>query len=93
MFKFKAETSADQRAELISMVKALKDKIDFLRSVEVGENFTESARAFDFVLIADVDDEAALKAYAVHPDHQPVIKRVGELCEPSRVVDFVRPGE
>ncbi len=90
MFKFKAEATAEQRASLIEAVRALPQKIDVLRGMEVGENITDSPRAFDFVLIADVDDVAGLKAYAAHPDHQPIIKLSGEICEMSRLVDYVQ---
>jgi hypothetical protein len=38
--------------------------------------------------LVDLDDKDALKAYASHPDHQPVIKRAGELCAASYVVDY-----
>lgn len=89
LFKFKAETTSEQRASFISGLRGLPAKIDLLRLVDVGENITESPRAFDVSLIVDVDDEAALKAYAAHPDHQPIIKMAGEYCEMSKLVDYV----
>ncbi len=90
LFKFKADATPEQRASLIDGLKGLPQKIDVLRGLEVGENITDSPRAFDFALITDFDDEAALKAYAAHPDHQPILKMAGEYCEMSRLVDFVR---
>jgi hypothetical protein len=36
-FKFKPEASASQRKEVIEQLRALPDKIDVIRSFEVGE--------------------------------------------------------
>lgn len=88
LFKFKPEVDNAARTEFIDMLKQLAVDIEQVRSLEVGENFTESPRAFDVCLIVDVDDEAALKAYAQHPDHQPVLQRVGEIMSGSHVVDY-----
>jgi hypothetical protein len=89
LFKFKAETTPEQRASFVSGLRGLPARIDILRHVEVGENITDSPRAFDISLMVDVDNEADLKAYAAHPDHQPIIKMAGEFCEISKLVDYV----
>lgn len=88
LFKFKAEVSTEDRNAFREMLHKLSADIDLIRQLETGENFTESPRAFDMVLLVDVDDEAALKAYAAHPDHQPVLQRAGEIVEASHIVDY-----
>jgi len=88
MFKFKAEVSQDDRDGFVAMLHKLADDISEIRQLEVGRNFTDSARACDVLLLVDVDDKDALTSYAQHPDHQPVIQRAGQLCAASYVVDY-----
>jgi len=92
MFKFKDTTSNEDRKAFVGMLNQLAVDIEQVRQLEVGENFADSPRAFDVLLLVDVNDEDALQAYASHPDHQPVIKRAGEICEVSHVVDYPLPG-
>lgn len=91
MFKFKPEVSADDRAAFREMLHKLADDIDLIQALETGENVVESPRACDMVLMVDVADEAALQAYAKHPDHQPVLQRAGEIISASYVVDYPLP--
>ena len=91
MFKFKDDISAEDRTDFKTMLHKLADDIAEIRQLEVGENFTESPRACDLLLLVDVDDEEALKAYGAHPDHQPVIKRAKEILAASYVVDYPLP--
>ncbi|MEO0563830.1 MAG: Dabb family protein [Chloroflexota bacterium] len=88
MFKFKDDASNDDRAGFVEMLYKLADEVPQVRQLEVGNNFTDSPRACDLVLVVDLDDEAALKAYAAHPNHQPVLQRAGEVCAASYVVDY-----
>jgi hypothetical protein len=87
-FKFKPEASASQRKEVIEQLRALPDKINVIRSFEVGEDIMHSARAWDLVLIATYDDLQALDIYTRHDDHVEVVLRIREVCEAVGSVDY-----
>jgi len=87
-FKFKPEASASGRKEVIEMLRRLPEKIDVIRSFEVGEDILRSARAWDLVLIATYDDLQALDVYIKHDDHVEVISKVREVCEAVGSVDY-----
>jgi hypothetical protein len=60
-FKFKPEAGPAERRAVIKQLRALPDKIDVIRSFEIGEDMMHSARAWDVVEIATYDDLEALE--------------------------------
>ena len=87
-FKFKPEAPADARREVINQLRALPDKIDVIRSFEIGEDIMHSARAWDVVEIATYDDLEALETYTRHDDHVEVVLKLREICEAVGSVDY-----
>jgi stress responsive alpha/beta barrel protein len=87
-FKFKSEASAGARREVINQLRALPDKIDVIRSFEIGEDIMHSARAWDVVEIATYDDLEALETYTRHDDHMEVVLKLREICEAVGSVDY-----
>lgn len=62
--------------------------------VEVGVNLFEGVGShanWDLALIADFEDEEALKAYFRHPAHVEVAELVGRVREERAGVDFEVP--
>jgi len=86
-FKFKPESAA-HRTEALDQLRALPDKIDVIRSFEVGEDVLHSARSWDAVLIAAYDDLQALDIYTRHDDHVEVALKLREICDAVASVDF-----
>jgi hypothetical protein len=86
--QFNPETSAADRADLVDRLRGMPAKIDVIKHLEVGVNFTDSPRARDLALIVDFADRAGLAAYATHPDHEAVKAIIAERCGPSVVVDY-----
>lgn len=76
------------KTELVWYLNSLRNKIDFIKNLEVGENFTKSERAYDVSLIADFENEADLKTYATHKDHNPVVAFIKENNIQTKVVDY-----
>jgi len=87
-FKFRPEATASQRKEVIADLRALPDKIDAIRTFELGEDIMRSARAWDFVLIATYDDLGALDVYTRHDDHVAVAMKIKDVCEAVGSVDY-----
>ena len=87
MFKLK-DRNKENIQKIVNALKTLEGNIDFLRSAEIGVNFTESERSYDIVLTTEFDNRDALDAYGPHPKHAPVVKTVRSLCSGSVIVDY-----
>jgi len=89
MFRFKDENKAQNIEVVKKRLNELEAKIDSLKSMEVGVNFTDSDRAFDLSLYSTFDTKEDLKSYAVHEEHLKVVELIKELTIESKVVDYI----
>lgn len=87
MFKMK-DKSPDNLKEMASALNGMKDKIETLEYLEVGEDFKGSERSFDLVLTTHFKNRDGLDIYAKHEVHQPVIQLARSLCSQTVVVDY-----
>jgi hypothetical protein len=87
-FKFRDENKTEHMQKAETMLKALEGRVPSLRSIEVGVNFSQEARAMDMSIVTTFDDKEGLQAYAVDPAHQEVIAYIKEVCEYTKVVDY-----
>ncbi len=88
MFKFKVK---DKEANLLKVEKQLNDlvqKIEPLKSIEVGVDFNQSPRAFDLSIYTRFNTKEDLQAYATHPAHIEVVKIIRDVTDESKVVDY-----
>ncbi len=75
----------DVRVDIEAQLAALAD-LDVVEFVRVGRDVQQP----DITgLIVGLADEAALAAYRDHPDHLPVVRRIGELDVPRVAFDIV----
>lgn len=88
MFAFKEEGKAENIQKTKKMLEALVNRIEPLKSMEVGIDFNGSERAMDLSLISTFDSKEGLKEYAVHPAHLEVVSFIKEVTEASKVVDY-----
>jgi hypothetical protein len=88
MFKFKDENKALNMARVKDKLEDLESKIDVLKSIEVGINFTESERAMDLSLYSTFESIEDLKTYATHEEHLKVVDLIKEVTLESKVVDY-----
>jgi len=87
-WKYKPETTADQRAEHIARLRALPEFITDIESFAVGPDVLHLERSFDTGLVAVYRDMEALDIYTVHPEHQKVAAMGKEIAERVVSVDF-----
>lgn len=85
---FKLPQGFEQKDLLVEKLGSLKEQISFVRALEVGINFADSDRAFDVSLTVVVDSKDALKEYAVHPNHLPVLEFIKSNGIETKVVDY-----
>lgn len=88
MFTFKEEKRTENLEKTKGILEALVEKIEPLKSMEVGIDFNGSERAMDLSLISTFDTKEGLKEYAVHPAHLEVVSFIKEVTTLSKVVDY-----
>jgi hypothetical protein len=88
-WKYKVETSAEQRAEHIARLRALPDLIPNIISLDVGSDILHLERSFDTGMVAVYPDREALDFYTVHPAHQEVVAFGKQIAEKAISVDFI----
>jgi hypothetical protein len=92
MFKLSETPGSDQKErnkwEVKRRLEELPSKIDVIRSLEVGINIVQQARAFDVVLVYTFDNLDDLETYRVHSAHQEFVEFVGQIREQTASVDY-----
>jgi hypothetical protein len=88
-WKYKAETSPEQRREHIGKLRNLPSVIPNIISFNVGADILHLERSFDMGLVAVYTDRAALDFYTNHPDHLKVANFGKLIAEKVVSVDFV----
>lgn len=86
-FKFKENSSDNERESLILALEALKEKIAEVRELKVGRDIGHKPNSYHIALDSVFDSFDDVETYAVHPDHVEVVTMVKELCESSVKVD------
>ena len=72
----------------VSALKGMTNRIESLKSLEVGVDYKNSERSYDIVLTALFDNKQGLEVYSNHPIHTPVKQTLLSLCSCSVVVDY-----
>ncbi len=89
MLRFKDHEKVDQNArEFKERLMALESLVPELKRMEVGLNVNTKPSAYDLVLTSDFDDEAALNAYRIHPEHVKVLDFMRSIVSETAVVDY-----
>ena len=89
MFKFKDENKTKNIEIVEKKLNELVEKIDVLKSMEVGVDFNGSSRAFDLSLYSTFNTKEDLKTYATHEEHLKVVALIKEFTKESKVVDYI----
>ena len=89
-WKYKPETTPDQREDHITRLRALPALIPGIETFEVGADILHLDRSFDTGLVAVFAGREELDAYTVHPDHQEVAAFGKQIAERTVSVDFQR---
>lgn len=87
-WKYKPETSEEQRAEHIAKLKNLPNVIPDIISFSVGADVLHLERSFDTGLVSTYPNREALDAYTVHPVHQEAANLGKQIAEKVVSVDF-----
>lgn len=89
MFRWTADATDMQRAELRAALEELPALIPAIRAYHVGPDAGINAGNFEFAVVADFDDAAGYLAYRDHPDHQRVIaEHIAPIVEQRAAVQY-----
>ena len=93
MFEFAKEAEGRTAIENAVIAKnqllALKDKIDFIRRMEVGINDSDADDTnYTLCLTCDFDSLEDLNRYAIHPEHLKVGSFIGLVKLSRACVDY-----
>jgi hypothetical protein len=88
-WKYKPETTEEQRSDHIARLRALPEVIPNILSFNVGRDILHLDRSFDTGLVAVYPDRAALDLYTDHPQHQEVAALGKQIAEKVVSVDFI----
>ncbi len=83
----KIEDKNDKLAEIKTALLGLQEKVDVLKSIEVGIN-TNPAEEYDIALTTTFNNMEDLHIYAKHPDHLAAGKIIREVLESRSCVDY-----
>jgi hypothetical protein len=73
MFRWVAGLDDDHVERVEAGLAALPGRIPEIRDYRFGPNLGINPGTYDFVVVADFDDEQAYQTYRDHPDHQAFI--------------------
>lgn len=77
-----------QAREIKAALEALNGRIDGLRKLEVGIDFSDTASSAQLSLYAEFDSREALAAYQTHPEHLRAAAAVKAAASERRLVDY-----
>jgi hypothetical protein len=73
---------------VVDLLRQVEEKVPYIHSLEIGENFSTSPVAFDLILITTHNDKKELERYRTDPDHKRIAGKINELTKERIVVDF-----
>lgn len=75
-YKMKSGTTEADEGDLMDRARRELAKLPEVMNLRVGKSIEVSAQGYSIALVMDFQDEAALEAYRVHPDHQNFVKNI-----------------
>ena len=94
MWKVRGDTP-EQKAAGAALLKrsfeSLRGRVPGLLHLEIGTDASRVDYACDVVLYSEFENQAALDAYATHPEHLRVKQEVGDLRIARHQVDYPMP--
>jgi len=76
------------RNKITHALLALKDEIEVLRFIQVGQNYELMSSSHDICLITHFETLGDLEVYRVHPEHLKVVELIKSNTSSRAVIDF-----
>ncbi|MFC4618621.1 Dabb family protein [Camelliibacillus cellulosilyticus] len=89
LFKFKPETTKEQKEEAMRRLRALKSVLPGINDIQTNHNFTDRGKGYVMGLTVRFDSMEAFEHYGPSPEHQAVLSYLKEIgLEDTLAVDF-----
>ncbi len=82
----KEETTSEELAAALQLVKTLQQQIPEILDVQTGTNLSSHHQGYTHGFVMHFADEEHLHAYAPHPLHRVVADELVRLC--ASIIDF-----
>jgi hypothetical protein len=76
LFRWTDAASEEAKANVMTELRKLKDKIPGIVDLSYGTNFSDRAKGYTHGLVVRFTDRAALQTYGPHPEHQRVVQNL-----------------
>ena len=96
MWNVRGDTPAQKAANIERLRRSfdsLRGRVPGLLHVEIGVDHSRVDYACDVVLYSEFQSQAALDAYATHPEHLRVKQELGDMRTHRYQVDYETPGD
>ena len=91
MWDLRGDTPHEKAANIELLRRSfcgLRGRVPGLLRIEVGADTSGAAYACDVVLFSEFESQAALDAYATHPEHLRVKQELGDMRIARHQVDY-----
>ncbi len=86
-FRWKPETTAEQKNAALQEIRGLQGQIPGLLETWAGKNVSPHGQGYELGGVMKFQDQASLDAYGPHPAHQKLVQWLMPLIAPIEV-DF-----
>ena len=86
LFTVNEYSSAEDVADMLQSLQALRSKVPSVIDITVGENFSERGGPYTHGLFARFQTPDDLQAYLKHPEHRAAADKLNTLAHPDRIV-------
>ncbi len=88
LFAVKEDASREDVEDLLSSLKALRDKVSSVADLSVGEDFSRRAGVYTHGLFVRFEDREGLQEYLKHPEHLAVVEKLDSRTSGRLVADY-----
>jgi hypothetical protein len=88
MFRIRPDVEEAEIERVRARLLELPGLVPDVKTFSVGRDARISEGNWDMVVVAGFEDEAGYRAYAAHPDHQPVIMEVRQIISERAGIQF-----
>lgn len=86
LFTVKDDSSAEDVADMLESLRALRSKVPNVIDITVGENFSERGGPYTHGLFARFQTPDDLQEYLKHPEHRAAADKLNTFANPDRIV-------
>jgi hypothetical protein len=88
LFKWKSNATPEQISQALKNVQELKNKVDGIQDVFVGENYHKESKGFTHGVVVVAENQKSLDSYRKHPNHTIVADLIEKIEENGLGFDF-----